>query len=76
LLKPRSAPKRRRTWPIGARSGDVDKLARSVLDSLTGVLFHDDAQVVHLVVSKDYGDAPGVRVFVADADAMRPEGTG
>lgn len=62
LLRPKSHPKTRRTWPIGAKSGDVDKLARSVLDSLTGTVLADDAQVVELVVGKDYGDPPGVTV--------------
>jgi Holliday junction resolvase RusA-like endonuclease len=63
LPKPASAPKKRRTWPIGARSGDVDKLARCVLDAFTGVVFRDDAQVKKLIVDKDYGD-PGVYVQV------------
>ena len=66
LPKPAAAPKRRRTWPIGARSGDVDKLARAVLDGCTGVCFADDAQVVGLAVTKDYG-TPGVEVVVASA---------
>lgn len=66
LEKPASAPKRKRTWPIKTRSGDVDKLARAALDSLTGVAFHDDAQVVRLVVEKDWADGrgPGVEVVV------------
>lgn len=66
LQRPASTPKRKRTWPIRARSGDVDKLARAALDSLTGVAFHDDAQVVHLVVEKDWADSrgPGVEVVV------------
>lgn len=70
LQKPASAPKRRRTWPCGARSGDVDKLARACLDAITGVLVADDAQVVGLAVTKDYG-RPGVRVMLwpADTDA-------
>lgn len=63
LPKPASAPKRRRVWPTGARSGDVDKLSRCVLDALTGVLFRDDAQVVDLHASKDYGD-PGLTCWV------------
>jgi crossover junction endodeoxyribonuclease RusA len=63
LRKPVSAPKTRRTWPIGARSGDVDKLARAALDALTGVIWLDDGQVVELCVSKDYGP-PGVGVEV------------
>jgi len=69
LQRPSSAPKTRRTWPIGARSGDIDKLARAVLDSLTGVLFADDAQVTELVVTKDYG-TPGVIIEVYTADEL------
>jgi crossover junction endodeoxyribonuclease RusA len=67
LPRPSSAPKRRRTWPIAARSGDVDKLARAALDACTGVIWHDDAQVVGLAVCKDYGP-PGVDVEVIQAD--------
>lgn len=63
LPKPASAPKRRRTWPIGKRSGDLDKLVRLVFDAVTGVLVVDDGQVVHLDAGKDYG-TPGVTVEV------------
>jgi crossover junction endodeoxyribonuclease RusA len=66
LLRPASYPKTTRTWPIKARSGDVDKLARAVLDAITGVLIADDSQVIGLVVSKDWGDPPGC------AFALRP----
>lgn len=41
---------------------DVDKLARAVLDALTGVAFRDDGQVAELRVSKRYSVAAGVRV--------------
>lgn len=68
LPTPASAPKRRRTWPIGARSGDVDKLARSVLDSLTNTVIADDSQVVNLHVTKDYGDPPRVEVTLTPGD--------
>jgi Holliday junction resolvase RusA-like endonuclease len=70
LPRPASAPKTRRTWPSG-RVGDIDKLARSVLDSMTDAgVWHDDAQVVHLDVTKDYPGpdirqtVPGVRITV------------
>jgi crossover junction endodeoxyribonuclease RusA len=66
LLRPASAPKTTRTWPIKARSGDVDKLARAVLDAITGVLIADDSQVIGLVVSKDWGNPPGCAI------ALRP----
>lgn len=52
--RPTSAPKTKRTYPIKARSGDVDKLARAVMDALTGVAFTDDSQVLILMVAKDY----------------------
>jgi Holliday junction resolvase RusA-like endonuclease len=66
LLKPKSAPKKKRTWPIGKLSGDLDKLARAVGDALTGVLFVDDCQVVQWLVSKDYGDTPGAMITVIE----------
>lgn len=34
---------------------DADKLVRSILDSLTGIVFTDDSQVTDLVVAKRYG---------------------
>ncbi|MGH9249435.1 MAG: RusA family crossover junction endodeoxyribonuclease, partial [Acidimicrobiales bacterium] len=71
LRRPASAPKRRRTWPIGARSGDIDKLQRAILDALTDVgVWKDDAQVVHVDAGKDYQgadgylDRPGVTITV------------
>lgn len=41
-----------------------------VLDALTGVCFVDDAQVVHLTVTKDWAadGQPGVRVTVAQVE--------
>ena len=37
---------------------DIDKLARSTLDSLTGIVFDDDSRVVSLVLRKVYA-VPG-----------------
>lgn len=67
LPRPASAPKRRRTWPIAARSGDADKLARAVLDALTGVLFADDSQVVGLTIVKDYAMRTGCVIEIYDS---------
>lgn len=44
---------------------DVDKLARSVLDALTGVLYCDDGQVISLTVTKRYSRRPGVTILAA-----------
>lgn len=60
LPKPGSAPKRRHTWPIKARSGDIDKLLRAAFDSLTDAgVWEDDAQVVEVTARKVYpGEHP------------------
>ena len=54
-----SAPK----WP---GRPDVDKLARAVLDALTGLVIADDSTVVELRASKSYGRRPGVAVLVEE----------
>lgn len=41
---------------------DIDKLVRATLDALTGVLFADDAQVVHLEARKHYGSPERVEI--------------
>jgi crossover junction endodeoxyribonuclease RusA len=64
LPKPKSAPKRR-TFPD--RAPDIDKLARLVLDAITGTLIEDDARVVYLQAIKQYaegGERPGAEVQV------------
>lgn len=64
LPRPKSLPKRKRVWPIGQRSGDLDHYQRAIGDALTGVLLEDDARIVHWKdVTKDYanpGCQPGV----------------
>lgn len=58
--KPKTAPKRKRTWPITRYSTDIDHHARACLDSLSesGVI-KDDSQIVDLTVRKVYpGEHP------------------
>jgi crossover junction endodeoxyribonuclease RusA len=43
---------------------DVDKLLRSVLDSMTGIVFRDDSQVVCLVGQKEFGPVEGAVIRV------------
>lgn len=54
--KPKTAPKRRRTWPITRSSTDIDHHARACLDALSqsGVIYRDDSQVVDLRIRKVY----------------------
>jgi crossover junction endodeoxyribonuclease RusA len=51
LARPSSTPKRV-IYP--ARKPDLDKLARGVLDAITGVLIVDDARIVELVARKRF----------------------
>jgi len=52
-------PNRRRT-----NRRDLDKLARSVLDALTKIVWLDDEQVEDLHLSKRVGDDPGVVITI------------
>ncbi len=54
---------------------DVDKLARCVLDALTGVVYADDGQVVAMRLSKQYASidgAPGVAITISEAAVADP----
>lgn len=46
---------------------DLDKLARSVMDALTRTLYEDDAQVIRLTVSKQWGNDTMHEGVVVDA---------
>ena len=45
---------------------DIDKLARAVLDGLTGVAYKDDEQVVKLTAIKQYAETEGVQIRFVD----------
>lgn len=65
LPRPKSLPKRR--TPPHMKAPDVDKLARSLGDALSGVLYRDDSQVVQMKVSKFYagvGESPRAVIAV------------
>lgn len=62
---PRVPSAKNRLWPTKRSSGDVDKLARLVLDCLTEAkIIGDDSQVVRMTATKEYGACPGVTVTV------------
>lgn len=43
---------------------DCDNIAKIVLDSLNGIAYHDDSQVVNLHVNKRYTELPYVHVEI------------
>jgi Holliday junction resolvase RusA-like endonuclease len=54
---------------------DADKLARCVLDGLTGVVYRDDGQVAAIRISKQYapiGEAAGVTISITEANVADP----
>lgn len=66
FVRPKSA-----TRPAPSIPPDLDKLARAVLDSLTGTIIRDDGQVVKLVAEKRYcrpGEPEGAVVVVSTID--------
>ena len=68
LERPKSAPKR---VVRPTTKPDIDKLGRSLLDALTGILWADDSQVVSLQVIKRFAEpkeALGVYVEVMGVD--------
>lgn len=46
---------------------DVTKIIRSTEDSLSGVIWRDDALIVEQYGCKRYGDSPGVRIVIEPA---------
>ena len=67
LAVPQSFSKKKRKEALEGiikptKKPDVDNAAKSVLDSLNGIAFHDDAQIVWLRVDKAYGNESWVDV--------------
>lgn len=60
----------KRTRPSVKTGGDIDKLARGVLDALTGIAYDDDSQVIDLRLSKMYADEgePGVDITILELE--------
>jgi Holliday junction resolvase RusA-like endonuclease len=57
-----------------AKKPDVDKLVRSVLDSLSGIVFDDDSQVASLVATKIYSATKtGVMITVTGLEGAKDE---
>jgi len=61
LEKPKSVKREQPTVPP-----DLDKLARAIGDSCTGILYNDDAQIVRLTLMKQYGEPHGAIVKIEE----------
>ncbi|WP_423739149.1 RusA family crossover junction endodeoxyribonuclease [Clostridium sporogenes] len=46
---------------------DVDNIAKVILDSLNGLAYKDDKQIVTCGISKWYGEDPRVEVILEEA---------
>ena len=49
-----------------SRNGDVDNIAKSILDALNGFAYEDDCQVTTLIVTKQYGVRPCAEVRLGE----------
>ncbi len=49
---------------VPTKKPDIDNLVKFILDCANGVLFEDDKQIVELVASKRYSDAPSTILHI------------
>jgi len=68
---PKSATKKNREAMLRddlrpCKKPDIDNVAKIILDSLNGVAYKDDTQVVYLCVRKFYGEKARVEVEISE----------
>lgn len=68
---PRSYTKKRQEACLSGserptKKPDIDNLAKSVLDGLNGVIWHDDSQIVSLHLTKVYARNPGIDLLIRE----------
>ncbi len=61
FTKPKSISKKRMHIVV---KPDIDKICRSSIDAMTGIMYADDAQIVEIRASKHYGDPERAEVIV------------
>ena len=61
FARPKSLPKK---VVDHTKKPDLDNLLKALKDAMTGIVWHDDAQIVSLSARKDYGDVPGIKMVV------------
>ena len=68
---PKSTSKKKRAQMLKGsirptKKPDADNIAKVIADSLNGLAYHDDAQLVDVVVCKFYGENEGVAVEIQE----------
>lgn len=81
VVAPKSLTKAKRAAIDGdhvlpAKKPDLDNVAKLVLDALNGIAYKDDAQVVDLRVSRRYGPAAQVEVWLTERGPLLDQVTG
>ena len=46
--------------------GDIDNLAKAVLDALNGICWHDDSQISDLHITKNLADTPRIDIEITE----------
>jgi len=64
LYRPKSVSEKKRPHPTV--KPDIDKLVRSILDALKGVIYTEDARVCSIEAEKYYDDPPRVDITVSN----------
>lgn len=67
---PQSWPKRKQQAALAGteyptKKPDADNVIKAIFDALNGVVWHDDTQVVDMVVRKRYAAVPGVAMEIS-----------
>ena len=75
---PQSASRKKHTAMLThevlpTKKPDADNVAKIICDSLNGVAYRDDTQVVDLTVRKFYGDVPQTVVEIEDYGGSKDE---
>lgn len=68
---PKSWSKKKKAAAVGkpcTKKPDADNILKAICDGLNGLAYRDDAQICEVHLTKIYGDAPFVRVTIAEAE--------
>lgn len=73
---PKSTSKKKRQEMIDGiikplKKPDMDNIVKIIADSLNGVAYHDDTQIVICCVQKRYSENPRVEIMIGDYDYER-----